>query len=411
VPSQFWQSPAYHRLSNPVKREALLSPDWLHALRGFKVGRPQVFAGLLLLFFLAQCIWVSSSRRLSDLEYDYIASGFKTSTGKSISPASPFTGLAASLPLRLLSAIRRLLPFSLRAWLAIPHPWLIRLPFVVFGGWLGGALWWVARRLFGDSGGYLALALYCVSPAMIKISSNIGPEIVLAWGTFGLIYTAIGVAHTVYAPPKKWIPRIVILGIAIGVCLSTALWAFTVVLLAFTFMLYLSPGRRKRTTAVFLSACAIGLLFVFTIGWIVGGTGFSSRAGITPRPSMEMVDNLGFAFAESDPYFRLDFVLPVLLALGLLIYGSWKRARYFGNTAPLITSFTTVLLFAMVPAIHIWEATLGLSFAFLFIGGVAADLFETRYGRTLSFVLSAILALKGVLGVSLLRAWIHQNSM
>jgi len=383
----------------------------LQVLRDFKVGRPQILAGLLLLFFLAQCLWISSRRRLSDLEYDYIASGFGTHLEKPITTASPFTGLAAAAPLRALSAVRGWLPVSLRAWLAIPRPWLIRLPFVLFGGWLGGALWWVARRLFGNRGGYVALALYCVSPAMVKISSNIGPEIILAWGTFGLIYTAIGVAHTVYAPPRKWIPRIVILGIAIGVCLSTALWAFTIVFLAFTFMLYLSPGRRKAATAVFLSACVIGLMFLAVVGWIVGNSGFTSRALITPQVTVEMVRNLGFAFADSDPFFHLDFVLPALLALGLMAYGSWRRARYFGNTAPLITSFAMVLLFAMIPAIHVWEAALGLSFAFLFIGGVAADLLETRYGRTLSFVLCAILALKGVLGVSLLRAWIHQNSM
>src|SRR5262249_59966329 len=60
--------------------------------------------------------------------------------------------------------------------LAIPRPWLIRMPFVIFGVWLGAALWWVSRRLFDDAGGYVALALYCSSPAMVKISSNVGEE-------------------------------------------------------------------------------------------------------------------------------------------------------------------------------------------------------------------------------------------
>jgi len=32
---------------------------------------------------------------------------------------------------------------------------------------LGGSLWYVARRLYGNAGGYIALALYCFSPAMI----------------------------------------------------------------------------------------------------------------------------------------------------------------------------------------------------------------------------------------------------
>jgi hypothetical protein len=383
----------------------------LQALREFRIGWPQVFAGLLLLAFLLQCIWVSAGRRFSDLEYEYIASGFRMPPGQEFHATSPFTGLMAALPVRLVSALKDIVPASMKAALAIPRPWVTRLPFMIFGVWLGGALWWVARRLFGDRGGYVALALYCFSPAMVKISSNIGPEIILAWSSFGLIYTAIGVAHTVYAPPRKWVPRIVILGIAIGICLSTALWAFTIVLLAFAFMLYLSPRRRKAALAVFLGATAIGLAILALISWMVSNPSLASAILVTPRPTLEVIRNLGFAFADSDHYLYADYLLPALLVMALTVYGSWNRTRYFGNTAPLITSFTMVLLFATVPAIHIWEATLGLSFLFLFIGGVAADLLETPYQRVLSFVLFAILAIKCVLGMSLLRGWIHQNPM
>lgn len=378
--------------------------------REFRIGRPQILAGLLLTVFLIQSLWVAASRRLSDLEYEYIASGFSALPQQQGGPASPFTGLVAAMPVRLVSTLKNVAPASVKAALAIPHPWVLRLPFVIFGLWLGGALWWVARRLFGDSGGYLALALYCFSPAMIKISSNIGPEIILAWSSFGLIYTAIGVAHTIYAPPRKWIPRIVILGIAIGACLATVLWAFTIVLLSLVFMLYLSPQRRKVTLTVLLGAMAIGLALLLLIGWMTGHAALTS-ASIIPQPSFEIVRNLGFTFADSDHYFFLDYVLPGLFAAALVVYGNWERARYFGNTAPLITSFTIVLLFALVPALHLWVAPLGLSFVFLFIGGVAADLVETPFRRTLSFVLFAILAIKAVLGMSLLSVWIHQNAI
>ena len=378
----------------------------VQVLRKFNLGRPQLFAGLMLLFFLAQCIWVASGRRLSDLEYDYIASGFKPPTLEQSPTASPFTGLAAASALRTLSAAKKIVPTTMRDWLAIPHPVLIRLPFICFGLWLGGALWWVARRLFGDQGGYVALALYCMSPSMVNFSSNIGPEIILAWSIFGLIYTAIGMAHTIYAPPRKWIPRIAILGIAVGICLSTALWSFTIVLPALGFMIYLSPGRRKEVLVVFLVACSLGVGFLLLIGRTVGYTGLSSHAGITPRLSLELLRSMGFIFADDQPY----YVLPILLGCAFMVYGAWDRSRYFGNTAPLIASYTTVLLFALVPAMHIVEVPLGLSFAFLFIGGIAADLFETSYGRKLSFVLAAILGIKSVLGMSLLRGWIHQNT-
>src|SRR5215831_5179340 len=216
----------------------------LQLLKEFRVGRPQIFAGLMLLVFLAQCLWTAESRKISELEYQYMLSGFSRSAGARVETSSPFTSLVATLPLRAVNILRRLGPESWNTALALPRPWVLRLPFVIFGIWLAGALWWVARRLFDDEGGYVALALYCSSPAIIKISSNIGPEIILAWSSLGLIYTAIGVAHTLYAPPRKWVPRIAILGLSIGFALATAWWSFTLVLVAFSYMMYLAPGCR-----------------------------------------------------------------------------------------------------------------------------------------------------------------------
>jgi len=392
----------------------------LKELREFKIGRPQIFAGLMLLAFLVQCLWVAAGRKFSDLEYHYMASGFRPAADQRLNnnAASPLTGLVAALPLRATAALRKILPDSMKSALAVPRTWLIRLPFVIFGLWLGGALWWVARRLYGDAGGYVALGLYCFSPAMVMISSNIGPEIILAWSSFGLIYTAIGVAHTVYAPPRKWLPRILILGTAIGVCLATALWAFSIVLLAFVFMLYLSPGRRKQSLIVLLGASLLALAIVAFVNWMAGSPAVAARALIKPRLTHDLINNLGFIFADAYwlPDHRLatiaqQAVLILLMVSALTTYGSWARARYFGNTAPLITAFIIVLLFALVPAIHIWDATLGLSFAFLFIGGIAADLLETSYHRLLGMTLAAILVLKSVLGLRLLSGWIHQNPL
>jgi len=376
----------------------------LQALREFRIGRPQIFAGLLLLAFLVQCLWVATGRKLSDLEYEYIASGYRTPPAQSqaFQVHSPFTGLMAALPVRVVSALRNVAPGSMKGALAIPRRWVVRLPFVIFGVWLGGALWWVARRLFGDHGGYVALALYCFSPAMVMISSNIGPEIILAWSSFGLVYTAIGVAHTTYAPPRKWLPRIIILGAAIGICLATALWAFTVVLLAAAFVWYLTPGRRRAALAVLLSASIIGAGIVWFVSWLAGIPPLGSLAFMVPTPTLDVIRNLGFVFADG-------YLLAGLMVAALTVYGSWTRARYFGNTAPLITAFVIVSLFALVPAIHLWFATLGLSFTFLFIGGVTADLLETPWQRALAWLLAAIFVAKAVLDLSLLYGWIHQN--
>lgn len=378
----------------------------LELLQEFRVGRPQIFAGLMLLAFLAQCLWTAETRKLSPLEYQYMLSGFSGSTGARIESASPFTSLVATWPLRAVNILRRFGPKSWNAALALPRPWVLRLPFVIFGVWLAGALWWVARRLFDDEGGYVALALYCSSPAMIKISSNIGPEIILAWSILGLTYTAIGVAHTLYAPPRKWAPRIIILGLSIGFALATSWWSFTLILLAFAYMLYLSPGRRREAFVVVMSASALGCIVLAVVTWITGSAGLSIHTMLAQKPALEVLRNLAFPLSAQTE----DYVLVFLFIVALTAYGSWPRARYFGNTAPLVSALACVLLFSLVPAIHIWNATLGLTFVFIFIGGLAADLLETRYRSQALVILIAGFAVRIVLTVLALRGWV-QNLM
>jgi hypothetical protein len=375
----------------------------LQSLKEFKVGRPQIFAGLMLLAFLAQCAWVSSSRKLSPLEEEYVASGFPPRPGQEYRITSPLTGWVGALPFKI---ARKAAGTIVSEQWVVPKAWMARIPFMIFGLWLGAALWWVARRLFDDAGGYVALALYCSSPAMVMIASNIGPEILLAWSIFGLMYTAIGVAHTLYAPPRKWVPRIVILGLAIGFSLSIALWSFTVVLLALAFMLYLAPGRRGAAVRVILGASAIGLgIYVFFVG-LTGAHWVATHSLITPHLSLEPVRNLKFVFA--DGYTNLDsYIFVAFFIAAVTAYGSWRRAQYFGNTAPLLIGFATVLLFAMVPAIHIWIATLGLVFVFVFIGGMAADLLETDFRVFVTAILVAGFLFRAVLGVWSLGIWVH----
>lgn len=372
------------------------------AAKEFRIGRPQILAGLMLLAFLAQGLWVAAGRNLSPLEYEYIASGISPDAGAEYRINSPFTGLVASVPVHLIRAARAVAPEPWRPSLAIPRPWLLRLPFVVFGVWLGGALWWVARRLFDDTGGYVALALYCSSPAMAKIAGNIGPEIILAWSIFGLIYTAIGVAHTLYAAPRKWAPRIVILGFSVGFALATALWSATLVLLAFAFMLYLAPGRRRSVLAVLFGTSVVALVVFAGITWWMGGWMPGPRSWLHPQATWELARGMAFVFVDG-------YLFPGMFALALLIYGSWARARYFGNTAPLATAFATVLLFALVLAGRVWVAPLGLSFAFVFVGGVAADVLETDLRRSAAVTLTAGFVLRVVLTMSALSLWIKNR--
>src|ERR1051326_241186 len=376
----------------------------LEILRNFKVGRPQIFAGLMLLAFLAQFLWVATSRKISQLEYQCMLSGL-AGAGQQSTPAvtveSPFPSFIAALPVRAVDWLRKSGPASWNSYLAVPHPWILRLPFVIFGCWLGAALWWVARRLFDNDGGYVALGLYCTSPAMIKISSNIGPEVILAWSILGLIYTAIGVAHTLYAPPKKWAPRIVILGLSIGFALATAWWSFALVLLAFAYMLYLAPGCRRKIVVVLVSACVLRILVWLAIGWITGSLGMGWRELLAQHPSMDALAQLIFPLsATTDGY-----VLVFLFIAALNFYFNWPRTRYFGNTAPLVTALACVLVFALAPATHFWDAALGLSFVFIFVGGVFADVMETSWRRSADFILTAAFLARIVLTLLELRRW------
>lgn len=357
---------------------------------------------MLLLLFAGQCLWVAVGRRYSDLEYQYMASGRHAAPGQEFLITSPATTAVVNVPLRLASAFRHSGPVALKSMFVIPPAWWVRLPFVAFGMWLGGALWWVARRLFGNEGGYVALGLYCFSPAMVEISSNVGPEIILAWSVFGLIYTAIGVSHTVYAPPRKWAPRILLLGLALGICVATQFWAVTMLLVAMAFMLYLAPGLRDRVLIVSGGASIIAVAVLFSFRWMTGSFGLGSMALISPRLTMGLARGLLFMFAD-------DYLLPVAFSAAVVVYCLWERARYFGNTAPLIAGFAVVSLFALVPGIYMWNAALGLSFCFVFTGGVAADVLETPVGRAARWGLAAFLLLKFALGLALLNGWMHQN--
>lgn len=372
----------------------------LRPLREFKIGKPQIVAGLLLLAFLAQCLW-SAQRRFFGREYQYLALSQQGGSAREKRVSSPATASITALTLKLAAAVRRIAPNPIKSALAIPRPWLIRLPFAMFGVSLGAALWWVARRLFGDEGGYVALALYCFSPTMVMASSTIGPEVILAWSSFGLIYTAIGVAHTVYAAPRKWVPRIALLGISIGSCISTAVCSFSVVVLAFAFMLYLTPGRRRAVLVVLGGASAIGICILGIFVWFSGNSGMEAPALITPRLTWDLIHSLSFALVDG-------YVLMALLVFALTAYWSWPRARYFGNTAPLITSFLMVLLFTLVPG-GLWYPVLGLGFVFVFIGGVAADLLETQARRSLAFFLVCVGVFRVISGLILLERLTRQN--
>jgi len=148
-----------------------------------RFGRPQVYAGLLLLAFIGQCLWLMGRVPLSLLERAYVEAGRQQWRGEHVAgdvERSPLVPLIAGAP-TLLSGEFEPAPPAVPTGSEAPRGenpwrWLVRLPFLVMGALLGASLWYVARRLYGNTGGYIALALYVFSPAMIVRSATVRPD-------------------------------------------------------------------------------------------------------------------------------------------------------------------------------------------------------------------------------------------
>jgi len=93
------------------------------------------------------------------------------------------------------------------------------------------------------------------------------------WGIYGLVYTAIGVAHAMQGPRRKWRPRIALLIVALGLTaaahLLAAIAGFTA---AVIFMMYLAERRRSYV---------LQTLIFSAIGALVGGGAGTAGAAMT----------------------------------------------------------------------------------------------------------------------------------
>src|SRR5580698_6492446 len=150
-----------------------------HHLRRFRFDRPQKIAALLLLLLMVQCLRQIARTPLTDKDYQYARcgremweqpssiGGYFTSCGNIHDGVLAYrmAGLPLSLQRLVLGQNRDTSTWEMRHELSYV-PFLLRFPFTMAALLLGGALWWVTRRLFGNSGGFVALAFYCVSPAI-----------------------------------------------------------------------------------------------------------------------------------------------------------------------------------------------------------------------------------------------------
>ncbi len=365
--------------------------------------RPQMLATLLLLLFAAQCLWVIHRQYLSEVDYQYARcgrelwekpsplAGYLTSCGNLAD--GTFAYRAAGLPLTL----ERILvgqPSSASPWemrhLVRNVLLLLRLPFIFFGIWLGGGLWWVSRRLYGNEGGFVALALYCFSPAMVRACVYPNNEILASWGMYGILYTSIGLAHAMQGPTKKWRPRMVLLATALGLTamahVAAAIWGL---LLALAFMLYLAEKRRPQVLPV-LALAGVGGFFILLASYTFNLDAFSYI--------FQSADALMWISWAGSQHMFADVSnagMTIAAVSALVLYVFHRRSRYFGNTTPLMVA---ALLFCLETTEVRTEPWIwALPFLLTFIGGVFADVLESRQRRLFLWMTGAILATQAVL--------------
>ncbi len=396
-----------------------------------RFGQSQFLAGLLLLAFLGQTLWlvraqIHNAQGPQDEEAVRISEGWRQWHGRGIAGA-PFIempGADAFLdaggfdrehsPLLYLVSAAPLLawPHDLDRVSSAYWQWLPRLPFLAFGVFLGASLWYVARRLCGNTGGFIALSFYCFSPSLLQASAvwHAEPEILAAWGSFGAVFTSIAVAHTLYAPREvilwNW-RRIVLLGVSLGIAIGSQFSMIVLIPIALAFLLYVAPVRRKAAAVIWGAACLVGFVLLFAIYFfhpqaLTASLHHADFWGVTFRgfAVLGVYKQVVLHIARACP--ALLLALPVTI----VTYASWPRTRYFGNTAPLLVA---VLFFALAIA----RPDLGgagfllaaMPFLFIFVAGILADLLETRnrplvsacvIGVLLAYVAWSLLALSRV---------------
>jgi hypothetical protein len=345
-----------------------------------RFGVPQAIAVFLLLCFFAQCAYFVSHVPLTQLEGTYLLEGIAILGGQT------HGGTPQHSPLPALVSVAGIAPYVLGRHAQVDQfsldrlRWLVRAPFLIAGLMLGASLWYVARRLYGNAGGYCALALYAFSPAVIARSSLAGPEILAAWACFGLIFTAIATAHTLYAPREvvlwNW-KRIVLLGGSIGIAVGSQ-WSLVWLLVpALAFMFWAVPHRRAAAAVIVLAACCLAFVIVdvsfgASIPAMFRGLRNAHWLGLAAPTGVAIVPLASF-------WMNASAATAVAFVVAVATFAAWRRPRFFGTLAPLIIALLLTAMGLLLPqsggAANFFYA---LPFYMLFSAGVFADLVESR---------------------------------
>jgi len=363
-------------------------------------GRPQRVAALILLFFFAECLYLIGRTELTDRDYRYALCG-REMWEKPVPTAGYFTTCgnmqgdgtlayrAAALPLTVYVKALQVADwvdakrhgaeaqgdptggsvYDLRHQI-VGTRFLLRVPFALAAMLLGAGLWWVSRRLFGNIPGAFALGLYCLSPVVLRYATTANNEILAAWGLFAVVYTAIGIAHAMYGPPRKWRPRIVLYTVALGLTACSHILAALVGLISSAvFMVWIAERRRTLVFPLLLVSSFGAMLmvlasYVFHMSlFLYVFTAGAARFTLDYHPALELL---------RDP---MQVAVTGIFAIAVALFVLMKRSRYFGNVVPLLVAL------AILPLVTTQVTTVPVLWAYPFLltfaAGVLADASET----------------------------------
>ncbi|MFI5101730.1 MAG: hypothetical protein ACHP9V_00010 [Terriglobales bacterium] len=395
---------------------------------------PQFAAAALLLVYLLQCVWLVHVQRLqASVPYSDqslriyqgleqwksgVIGGTPESLRSEAATGVPSSGQSGHLRVRdgydqdrspiyyLVAAA----PLLVRPGSWLPEsfqPLLAASAYLFFGVMLGASLWYVTRRLYGNAGGYIALALYCFSPAMIVNVAGVHSlgEMGAVWGAFGTVFTAIAVAHTLYAPREvvlwNW-RRILLLGLSLALAAGNQFSLAVLAPVILPLMFWVTPVRPRAVFAVWIAAIAVAAVVLFAAYF------FEPALFSQGMLHAHWIDFEPAAFGMSVSYrnvLQTIFVSspPLMLALpvALIAYLGWRRTRYFGNTAPLLIAALLLILALGAPNFPGQGFHLSmLVFLFVFVSGVFADLLQTQQSSLMAAGLCGLLSASAIWNLS-----------
>ncbi len=161
----------------------LESRPFMPKVSGFQFNRPQQLAALLLLLLLGQCLWVFHRQTLTSRDYDFARCGREM--WEKPNPLAGYFTSCGNIPDGTLGYRIAGLPLTLQRMIAgesaDASTWemrhelgyvllLLHSGFLLTGIFLGGALWWVTRRLYGKH-----RWVYC--PGLVLLLSSGDPRL------------------------------------------------------------------------------------------------------------------------------------------------------------------------------------------------------------------------------------------